>query len=441
MSNSKNSLEKAFEIAHKMIISKKMELNIDKCEYLSVEEDDSFIDPISKNIIPKKDKVKYLGQYINQDGTVSDPLNAWAYGTVGELLHNTTKHLSRRSRIKLYKTFIKAKFTHLIPLLAVSDKLEQSWKSIRNVIFKDIIQFSTMPKESAALYGLSFYNIIIRPLIKIILNTTENDNNEYKSFLCEAAKKAFILWTTFEKHHGERTLNLIENVIKNSSISPLEQWDKQIITDASARLFRNCNIPDNIVNISKEKVPRLLELISNAPIHIITQQVSNFLMKKQQNNEYEKNIEKHLLNYLIIEKTMEIPEIDLPKPQSNDLKELIEYQDIYQFYIQKITTSKYQLAYDEATNLTNIILHDNYPDKKDISIKAEYLNRINIIRANIINGNKNLLIQWEEILEFTNHKFIESNYKQDMKRKPGRPKTNKSIKEDNQMMIENFFQN
>ena len=35
-----------------------MELNIDKC-YLSVEADDSFIDPISKNIIPKKDKVKY----------------------------------------------------------------------------------------------------------------------------------------------------------------------------------------------------------------------------------------------------------------------------------------------------------------------------------------------------------------------------------------------
>ena len=37
-----------------------------------------------------------------------------------------------------------------------------------------------------------------------------------------------------------------------------------------------------------------------------------------------------------MEKTIEIPEIDLPKPQSNDLKELIEYQNIYQFYIQKI---------------------------------------------------------------------------------------------------------
>ena len=44
-------------------------------------------------------------------------------------------------------------------------------------------------------------------------------------------------------------------------------------------------------------------------------------------------------------------------------------------------------------------------------------------------------------IRFTNLKFIESNYKQEMKRKPGRPKTNKNIKEDNQMMIENFFQN
>ena len=119
---------------------------------------------------------------------------------------------------------------------------------------------------------------------------------------------------------------------------------------------------------------------------------------------------------------MEIPEMDLPKPQSNDLKELIEYQNIYQFYIKKITTSKYQQSYDESKNLTNIILHDNYTDKKDISIKAEYLNRINTIRGNIINGNKNLLIQWEEILEFTNSKFTESNYQQEMKRKPGKTK-------------------
>ena len=221
----------------------------------------------------------------------------------------------------------------------------------------------------------------------------------------------------------------------------MEEWDKQIILDASTRLFKNCNIPEKVINISKEKVPRLLELISNAPIHIITQQVSNYVLKKQQNNEYEKSIQKHLLNYLIIEKTMKTPEIDLPKPQTNNIKDLIEYQNIYQFYIQKITLSNYEQAYKEASDLTNEILNDNYKDKKNITLKTEHLDRLNKIRENITNGNKNLLIQWEEILECSNEKFIEANYKEAMKRKPGRPKADKKEKGENQMMIENFFHN
>ncbi len=45
MSNSKNSLEKAFETIHKMIINKKMELNIEKCEYITVDDEENFIEP------------------------------------------------------------------------------------------------------------------------------------------------------------------------------------------------------------------------------------------------------------------------------------------------------------------------------------------------------------------------------------------------------------
>ena len=104
----------------------------------------------------------------------------------------------------MYKKFIKAKFTHLIHLLSVSDKLEKSWKTIRSVIFRDIIQYITIPKESSALYGLSYYNIIIRPLIKIILAAVSKNNEEYIKFLYEATKKAFTLWTNFEKYHKKK---------------------------------------------------------------------------------------------------------------------------------------------------------------------------------------------------------------------------------------------
>ena len=144
-----------------------------------------------------------------------------------------------------------------------------------------------MPKESPALYGLSYYNIIIRPLIKIILTAVSKNNEEYIKFLYEATKKAFTLWTNFEKYHNEKILNLIDKVIKDSTMQPLEEWDKLILEDAANRLFKNCIIPEKIINISKQKVPRLIELLSNAPIHIITQEVSNFLLKKQQNNECE----------------------------------------------------------------------------------------------------------------------------------------------------------
>ncbi len=50
-----------------------------------------------------------------------------------------------------------------------------------------------------------------------------------------------------------------------------------------------------------------------------------------------------------MEKTLGFQEINVVKPDPNDIKALIEYQNIYHFYIQKITTSSYDHAYLEAT--------------------------------------------------------------------------------------------
>ena len=72
-------------------------------------------------------------------------------------------------------------------------------------------------------------------------------------------------------------------------------------SNAANRLFKNCKLPDNVINIPKGKIQRLLELISNALIYY-NSQISINLLKKQQNNEYE--IQKRLLKHLIIEKTI-----------------------------------------------------------------------------------------------------------------------------------------
>ena len=49
----------------------------------------------------------------------------------------------------------------------MSGKLGKTWTNIRKAIFRDVIDFSTFPKESGVLIGHSFYSIIIKPLLKI----------------------------------------------------------------------------------------------------------------------------------------------------------------------------------------------------------------------------------------------------------------------------------
>ena len=51
----------------------------------------------------------------------------------------------------------------------------------------------------------------------------------------------------------------------------METLEKTIYIEAAKRLFRNSDIPNNIVRLAKLKLPRIIEIISNAPKYIIDQ--------------------------------------------------------------------------------------------------------------------------------------------------------------------------
>ena len=63
--------------------------------------------------------------------------------------------LSRRARIKIYKTYIRCKYQHLITLIATTDNLLNSWKNIRKNIFNDVLLGNTLPREAALLMEIS----------------------------------------------------------------------------------------------------------------------------------------------------------------------------------------------------------------------------------------------------------------------------------------------
>ena len=80
-------------------------------------------------------------------------------------------------------------------MISITGNLEATWKNIRKAIFTKVIDFSTMPREAASLIGLSYYSIIIKPLLKIHKKYQETNNKDMEQFMEEACKKDFTIWT------------------------------------------------------------------------------------------------------------------------------------------------------------------------------------------------------------------------------------------------------
>ena len=53
-------------------------------------------------------------------------------------------------------------------MLCLNWNIEEVWKKIRKFIFNNLIEYNILPRESASAFGLGFYDIIIRPIKKLI---------------------------------------------------------------------------------------------------------------------------------------------------------------------------------------------------------------------------------------------------------------------------------
>ena len=167
MQKKKEDLEQALNTAHTLLEESEMSLNLLKFKFLADTENDTITDIKTNTILSSTLAVKYLGQYIDSQGKTTNIIHRFDYGSINSIVKNNINHISRRAKVKLFNTYIKSKFAHLLPLITMSGELETTWNNIRKTIFRDVIDFSTLPKESGVILGLSFYSIIIKPLLKI----------------------------------------------------------------------------------------------------------------------------------------------------------------------------------------------------------------------------------------------------------------------------------
>ena len=437
-----NSLQKAYRFFKSRIKGLKMELNVNKCELLSDDLNDKIEDNEENITLYSKSTAKYLGQDINSKGEPVNIITQKDLKYISNIINNSSSQLSRKARIKIYSTYIRSRYQHLIPLIACSGKLEESWKNIRKNIFSDTLLRNTLPREASVLMGISFYNIIIKPIIKIYYKLLDRGNKSPQmNFLSKAIINTFKIWIKVEPNLTTKIKELIEDCINNNKIHTIKEFENEVYKEAAVRLFRNNRVPENIYKLSKLKLPRLIELLSNAPIHIIEQLIESNNKKNINENEIKYGKEK-IISYIIVEKIIDIKEFDLEKPNKEDLNEVLEYQQMFDLKIEIMVEKLMHETKIKADNYIDNILEINKNKKENEEIKwPEGIKKtIKYVKDNIGNKSKE---KWE-ILEASIEKAInllKRNIIADKnKKKVGRPKQYK--KNDNNysaLFMENFL--
>ena len=126
-------------------------------------------------------------------------IKIWELKHISSTINNKTSMLSRRAWIKIYRAYIRCKYRHLIPLIATTDNLLNSWKNIKKNIFNNTLLGSTLPREATVLMEISYFNIIAKPTLKLLNNISLRTNNNFQvntqiEFLKKAIRNIFKTW-------------------------------------------------------------------------------------------------------------------------------------------------------------------------------------------------------------------------------------------------------
>ena len=219
---------------------------------------------------------------------------------------------------------------------------------------------------------ISYYNIIVKPTLKLLNNISLRTNNFQVNTQIEFIKKAirniFKTWLQVEPNLTTKMKEMIDDFISKNILHSQEEFNKAIYTEAAIRLFKNGNPPENVTKLAKLKLPRLIELLSNAPHHIIEQMVHSNIKGNPHPTEIMYAKEK-ILSYLLIDNILNISELQIPKPDKEKINELIEYQQIFDLKIEIIVSKIMEGIQNKTEELTNEILETNSEingDKKEI---------------------------------------------------------------------------
>ena len=281
-----------------------------------------------------------------------------------------------------------------------------------------------MPRESGSLIGISFYSIIIKPLLKLYKREQEINDEEMVEFMKEATKQAFKTWIKYEPNNTLKIKEFINDLLTSNTLHTLEEFEKHIYDEAATRLFRDKILPEKIKNLAKMKLPMLIELSSNNFEHLIKDTISQKISKNASTlDEIKRLLFKPIMKYIGVFNSGNVETPNIQKPNNENINELLEYQQLYDLNID----IAFEKIKDESKKTTESIIEEiitlnKNGDKSNPIIPNQLKTYMTNVRANIPTLSKERAYMCEAILEKISSDILNTNYFYGNKKKPGRPK-------------------
>ena len=334
-----------------------------------------------------------------------------------------------------------SKINHLLPLISLNGHLEQSWKCIRKIIYRDILKAQTTPLESAITLGIGYYNLIIRPTMKMIEREHNFLKNEdHLESLKSTAKKAIIHWKNLETKLPDDVEKQINQMIDGQNWYSVKDVDHLLYNNIGVRLCINSEDKNlNLKDLKALKYPNFLYLLSNASTHEIIDTTSQYLKNGNNTNTNQKRdrvlklIEKICIGERLAKYIME-ENIFIEK--ANLKEDIIEEMTILELKLtQKIKEEKNEVKKEiyEIIDDTELKIIDKNKNK----LKAnEFLLREGklIDKQTKVRKTREAMNKYQTSIFDLGIELIEDleyEIKQKIKTKPGRPRKENKKKEIN----------
>ena len=147
-------------------------------------------------------------------------------------------------------------------------------------------------------------------------------------------KSIFKTWIKIEPNNTTKIKEYIDELLTNNNLKTTDEFEEEIYNQAAIRLYRNKVVPSKAKNLLKANIPRLLELTSNVPEYLIEEVIKKIIDKKDSEEEnIEKMIYEQILGYISIKKALNFKTPNIEKPNQENLKDILEHQQLYDLKI------------------------------------------------------------------------------------------------------------